>query len=193
MDEVAERRTSEDGRFLIPNVPAGTRQVEVLAIGMSPVITPVDVVPNETATMAAMLRRVTTLDVVRVTGTRRQFMVVREFEERRKVGAGYVRDSSEIIANATMASAFSQFPSLQVERSGSSFWLSMPGGVRGRCAPNLWVDGIPQRDTDLLNFMRPAEIAAIEVYPRVFTAPAKFMGNSNMCGSVVLWTKREFQ
>jgi hypothetical protein len=194
MDVVAELRTGSNGRFTIPNVPAGTRQVEVLAIGMSPVVIPVDVSPNETASIGATMRRVTTLDVVRVTGSRRTMLVVSEFESRRKNGAGYVRDSSQIAANGTMASVFFAFPSLQVERgsSASSFWLSLPGGARGRCVANLWIDDVLQRDMDLLTFLRPSEIAAVEVYPRVFNTPNKYMG-VDMCGSVVIWTKRTFQ
>jgi hypothetical protein len=194
MDEVAELRSGTNGRFTIPDVPAGTRQVEILAIGMSPVVIAVDVSPNETASISASLHRITTLDVVRVTGSRRSMLVISEFESRRKTGAGYVRDSSQIASNATMASVFAAFPSLQVERgsSASSFWLSLPGGARGRCSPNLWVDGVAQRDTDLLTFLRPSEIAAVEVYPRVFNTPTRYMG-ADMCGAVVLWTKRGFQ
>jgi hypothetical protein len=194
MDEAPEIRTGADGRFTLTGVPAGTRQVEILAIGMSPVVTAVDVTPNETAVFAAALRRITTLDVVRVTGSRSTQLRVREFEERRKTSAGYVRDSSQITSGATIAAAFSTFSGLQVERGTNgtnSFWLSLPGGARGRCAANLWVDGIVQRDYDYLNFLRPSELAAIEVYPRVFTAPTRYQG-VDQCGSVIVWTKREF-
>jgi hypothetical protein len=196
MDEAAEVRTDANGRFTIRGVPVGTRQVEVLAIGMSPVIAPVDVMPNETASVVAALRRITTLDVVRVTGSRNTRYRVTEFEARRKTSAGYIRDSSQIAQQGTIASAFSTFSGVQVERDtngSNSFYLSMAGGARGRCVPNLWIDDVIQRDYDYLNFIRPSEIAAIEVYPRVFSAPNRYMASINMCGSVVVWTKREFQ
>lgn len=194
MDEAAEIRSGDDGRFMIPNVPAGTRQVEVLAIGMSPVVTTVDVMPNETATFSAALRRITTLEAVKVTGSRRQVLTLTEFEERRKLGAGYIRDSTQIAATSTMSSVFTEFPSVNIERgaNASSFSLSLPGGARGRCAASVWIDGIYQQDSDALTFMRPNEIAAIEVYPRAFSTPSKFMRN-DLCGVVVVWTKRGFQ
>ena len=195
MDEAPEVRTAADGRFTLTGIPAGTRQIEVLAIGMSPVVTPVDVMPSETATFAAALRRITTLDVVRVTGTRITQLRVREFEERRNTSAGYIRDSSQIASVATIAAAFSTFSGLQVERGmngANSFWLSLPGDIHGRCAASLWIDGVLQRDYDYLNFLRPNELAAIEVYPRLFTTPTRYQG-LGQCGSVVVWTKREFQ
>jgi len=196
MDEASEVRTDAAGRFTIRGVPAGTRQIEVLAIGMSPVIAPVDVMPNETVSIMAALRRITTLDVVRVTGSRTTRYRVTEFEARRKTSAGYIRDSSQIAQQGTIASTFSAFSGVQVERDtngSNSFYLSMAGGARGRCVPNLWIDDVVQRDYDYLNFIRPSEIAAIEVYPRVFSAPNRYMASINMCGSVVVWTKREFQ
>ena len=195
VDGAPETRTAADGRFTVRGVPAGTRQVEVLAIGMSPVITPLDVVPNETTSFVAALRRINALDVVRVIGSRNAKFRVTEFEARRRANAGYIRDSSQIVGHGTMASTFGGFPGMHVERGtngSNSFFLSMEGGARGRCVPNLWVDDVPQRDNDVLNFLRPSEIAALEIYPRVFTAPTRYMG-SNMCGSVVVWTKRELQ
>ena len=196
MDEAPEVRTDAEGRFTIRGVPAGTRQVELLAIGMSPVITPVDVMPNETVSLVAALRRITTLDVVRVTGSRSSRFRINEFEERRKTSAGYIRDSSQIAQHGSIASAFFAFSGVQVERGtngSNSFYLSMAGGARGRCVPNLWIDDIIQQDYDYLNFIRPSEIAAIEVYPRMFSAPNRYMASINMCGSIVVWTKRELQ
>lgn len=39
MDEGPEARSGADGRFIIRSIPAGTRQVEVLFVGMAPVVT----------------------------------------------------------------------------------------------------------------------------------------------------------
>ena len=69
-DGVEEIRSDSAGRFLVRNVPLGSRQVEVLAIGMKPVTTVVDVIEGETATVLATMTPVTTLDVIRVTASR---------------------------------------------------------------------------------------------------------------------------
>lgn len=39
MDEGPEARSGADGRLIIRSIPAGTRQVEVLFVGMAPVVT----------------------------------------------------------------------------------------------------------------------------------------------------------
>jgi hypothetical protein len=46
-------------------------------------------------------------------------------------------------------------------------------------------------DFEHLNFYRPPEIAAIEVYPQRFSVPERFLTNSD-CGAVIVWTKWSF-
>src|SRR5918992_1225999 len=92
VNDTTEVRSQADGSFIIRDVPVGTRQVEILAIGMRPVVTAVDVLPNDTAAIALQLRKVTTLDVVRVTASRRGRLLVEEIEARRKTGVSYMMD-----------------------------------------------------------------------------------------------------
>lgn len=195
MDGAPEIRSGADGRFTFRNVPSGTRQVEVLALGMLPVTAVVDVVAHETAAVAATLRKVRTLDVVRVTASRRVQLTIRDFEERRKTGFGYVRDSTAIASRGTLSSVFSEFAGVQVERGTSgagSFSLSMKASGPGRCTPNLWIDGREERDFDFLNSFHTDELAAVEVYPQAFSVPMRFMGRNSTCGAVVVWTKWSF-
>jgi hypothetical protein len=109
-DGVPEVRTGTNGRFAARNVPVGTRQVEVLAIGMVPAISIVDVFPHDTVTILASMRRVNTLDVIRVTARPEVFRVIREFEERRRSGFGHARDSTDIATRGTMSSVFFDIP-----------------------------------------------------------------------------------
>jgi protocatechuate 3,4-dioxygenase beta subunit len=192
-DGVAEIRSAEDGRFVVRGVPVGTRQVEVFSIGMSPVVTSVQVMPNDTATVVATMRRITTLDVVRVTASPMVRRLVREFEERRRTGAGYTRDSTEIANHGTLSSVFFEFPSVRVESirsAGTAFMISMPATSGGRCMANVIIDG-RRSDFQELAFLRPGEIAAIEVYPRRMSLPMQFVQNDT-CGVVVVWTKYQF-
>ena len=190
-DGVPELRTDSAGRFTVRHVPIGSRQVEVLAIGMSPVVSVVDVTAADTATVFATMRRITTLDVVRVTASPLARKLARDLDDRRKVGTGYVRDSTEIAAHGTLASVFYTFPSVEVRRTGMGhdFILTLPLGA-GRCPANLLIDG-RQATHDELQFYRPSDIAAVEVYPRRLSAPGQFV-RDNPCGVVVLWTKWAF-
>ncbi|HEX6049849.1 MAG TPA: carboxypeptidase regulatory-like domain-containing protein [Gemmatimonadaceae bacterium] len=189
-DGVAELRTDSAGRFTARGVPVGSRQVEVLAIGRSPVVTVVDVTPTDTATVFATMRRITTLDVVRVTAPAFVRRLVRDLDERRKLGAGYVHDSTEVGRHGTLFSAFFSIPSVRPERMNSSeFYLSLPANT-GRCVANLVIDG-RRAGYDELTFLRPADVAAVEVYPRRMTAPMQYIRDDN-CGAVAVWTKRAF-
>ena len=189
-DGVPELRTDSSGRFTARRVPVGSRQVEVLAIGRSPVVTVVDVTPTDTATVFATMRRITTLDVVRVTAPAFVRRLVRDLDERRKLGTGYVRDSTEVGRHGTLFSAFFSIPSVRPERlSTSEFYLSLPANT-GRCVANLVIDG-RRASYDELTFLRPADVAAVEVYPRRMTAPMEYIRDDN-CGAVSVWTKRAF-
>jgi hypothetical protein len=203
VDGAPEFRSGEDGRFRVPGVPLGTRQVEILALGYMPVVATVDVLPNEPALVTSELRKVTTLDVVRVTAPPAQRRVLEAFAARRRAGFGHVIDSTIIANRGTIASVFEGFPSVQVSRrSPFAFIVLLPGRAGGKCVANLWIDGFQRhgfRDDpaslfEQLDILRPNDIAAIEIYPRSLGAPGEFtsLGSGEDCGSVVVWTKRAF-
>jgi hypothetical protein len=187
-DGAAELRSGADGRFIV-RVPVGTRQVEVLAIGMSPVVTAVDVSPVDTASVLATMRRITMLDVVRVTASPQVRRLVRDLDERRRTGMGYVRDSSEIANHGTLSSVLFEFPTVQVSRKNvaGDFVATLPGTGASRCLANVVIDG-QKSDFDQLNFLRPADIAVMEVYPRRMSLPMQFIRFDD-CGAIIVWTK----
>lgn len=190
VDEFGEVRSGADGRVVLRNVPAGTRQVDILAIGRMPGSVIVEVPAGDTGTFSVSLRTITTLDIVRVTGTRRQRRMVEEFESRRQKGAGYVLDSTALAQRGRLSSAFEGFPSVEVRSHGTQFSLTLPGQAGGRCAPVVFIDG-RKADLDELNMLRIGEIAAVELYPRRMSAPAEFT-SKDRCGSVVVWTRFAF-
>ncbi len=196
MDGVAEVRSDARGHYVLRDVPAGTRQMEILSIGMLPIVTVLNVYPRDTTNYSTVLTKVTLLQAMAVTASARQRQIALQMEERRKGGFGYRRDSSAINGVGTMASIFFSFPSVQVERGrGSRFILSLPGRMARRCTATLFIDGIYERDFDQLNFMTPDEIALVEVYPRYMTVPMELQSpqGASECGSVAVWTKRALQ
>lgn len=188
-DGAAELRSGSDGRFLVRGLPVGTRQVEVLAIGMTPVVTAVDVSPVDTASILATMRKITTLDVVRVTASPSVRRLVRDLEERRLAGFGNMKDSTEIGNHGSLFSVMYEFPSVQVERKNvaGDFIVTMAGTGAYRCLANVVIDGM-RSDFDQLNFLRPADIAVMEVYAHRMSMPVELVRN-NECGVIVVWTK----
>jgi len=189
MDEAPEVRSGSDGRFTIRNVPPGTRQVEIMSVGMAPVVTTVDVVARDSVPLSIQLRRVTTLDVVRVTASARQKRFFQGFTERQRLGLGHAMDSTEIGARGTMAALFGGFASTEVRSDRYGRVAAIMVGAP-RCAATLWIDGFRQPDAEELSSMHPDEIAVVEVFPFALMVPVEFMSGTSRCGAVVIWTKR---
>ena len=83
---------------------------------------------------------------------------------------------------------FFEFPNVEVvPRSGGRFYITMLGNGGRRCLANLIIDGV-KADFAQLDFLRPPDIAAVEVYPNRFAVPDRFVQN-NECGAVIVWTK----
>src|SRR5207249_3646393 len=147
--------------------PLGTRELEVLAVGMSPIVMVVDVTARDTTIVTAQLHRITTLDVVRVTASRRARQLVAELEERQRTALGYVRDSTFVAGHGTMSGVFDEFPGAQMEPARGTSTARFTVTMRslqgpGRCTATVWVDGT-KSDYDYLSFLRPEEIAMVEV------------------------------
>lgn len=193
VDGAREAVTGDDGRFRVSAVPLGTRQVDVVAIGVAPEQMTVDVMAGDTAFVLAQLKRVTLLDVIRVTASRQYRAFVADLEDRKKSGLGYVRDSSEIGGWGTIQGVFSQFPSTEVRPMGrgaiSDYLILLPGRLDAKCVATLWLDG-RRAQYEELSMLRPDDFAAVEVYPRYMTVPAQFQRATDDCGAAVIWTKR---
>ena len=194
LDDSAETRTDGDGRFHFAQVPAGTRRVQVLSLGMLPIVTTVDVYPDAPASLDLNIRRVTTLDVVRVIGTNRGRILAEQLEERRLSGFGYTMDMVELQAHATLETALREVPGLQLIVRDGDFIPQTSDGRGGQCVASVWVDGA-RMAVAALNMIHPREVMAIEIFPRPSTLPLQFHGLDNQakfCGAVVLWTKWAF-
>lgn len=190
VNDTTEVRSQADGSFTIRDVPLGTRQVEVLAIGMRPVVTAVDILPNDTTAIALQLLKVTTLDVVRVIASRRGRVLTEEIEARRKTGVSYMLDVGDIARRATLSSVFNDLPSARVDYRNGNFTVSVPDGRGGMCEADVWVDGARSAQA-ALNMIQPLEVAAIELFPRVGTVPMRYrrdLTDRRACGAILVWT-----
>jgi hypothetical protein len=195
IEDLPEARTMLDGRFVVRQVPVGTRQLEVQAIGMAPALRVIDVTSNDTAAVAVQLRSVTTLETTRVTAAAHVQRLVQEIEDRKKLGTGHIIDSTQITADNSIRGTFATVPSVQISDISRNaiprYVITLPGST-GRCNANVFVDGHRMLSDDL-SFMRPDEIVVIEVYARKVDVPPEFDAPQSECGSVAVWTRNAFR
>lgn len=189
LDDSIETRTDADGRFSLKDVETGTRQVEILSIGMVPVVTTVDVFPKDSTPLAMPIRRITALDVVRVSASSRARTIIDDFYARKKSGLGYTREAGEILSHGDLSSVFREIPSVQIDRGEGSMTVVMPDGKGGVCPADFWLDGALSTQT-AFSTIRMNEIVALEVYVRPETVPVQFTRatSSRKCGAIVMWS-----
>ena len=193
VDDSVEARTGDDGRFVIKDVATGTRQLEVLSIGMVPVVAAVDVFPADSTPVTLTIRRVTALDAVKVTASPRARAIIEGLEQRRKLGGGYLLEAGEIYAHSDLATVFQEFPNTEVDRKGGDInvWVPAKGGTM--CMPDVWVDGAHSAQY-IFSALRMSEVVAVELYTRQEAVPVQFKNSSitRACGAILLWTTWAF-
>lgn len=193
--EIADVRTDSAGRFLMLDVPTGSRQIEAIAVGRNPASQLITVKSLDTVAVTITLERVTTLKEVRTEATvLTEF--TRNYEERKKTGLGKFRDSTELGNSPSLVASLSSIPSVTARtgRGGIPVILlpkiaSLTGGV-GQCVARLYVDGRPD-SWERVAGLNPKDIAWMEVYVRAALLPAEFQvtTNGDACGVVSLVTK----
>jgi len=194
MDGLPEMRSGTDGSFTIKNAPAGTHQIEVMSVGIAPVVTIVDVRPRDTTSVAIQLGMPIVLEGVKVVGARVGNVLAAEFVMRRKSGVGYAMDSTQIGQFRTVFEAIQTTPSTTVRFDRNVMAISMPNVRGGICAPQVRIDGLPAEFGHIID-LQPSEVAAIEVYARPTMVPAQFVIGASppTCGMILVWTKYGFR
>ena len=180
-------RTDDVGRFTLHGLPAGTQLLSVRRIGYLIGDVAVELRAGRMVRRDVTLRRVVSLDSIRVIGRRNRYA---DFEYRRK--------NSPVGRFVTAAEIEHQHPSelgIFVQHLGG-FYIDGVGPYahvysnsarsgRHHCGEaNVVIDGVDQAS---INFTPPREIAAMEVYPEAAGAPAQYHAE---CGLIVIWTKK---
>lgn len=181
-------RTDADGRFLIAELPAGSQMLEVRHVGATPITQTVALLPRTTTDVSLNLSRVTELATVNI---REEQFLARDrldFEYRKKAGFGYRLEESDFKHAFTIASVLQIMPGMNVttRRDGTLNMSPIRSSVTSRTNVTVWIDGVPS-SVEELSSIDPRNLRAVEWYPRVTTAPAKYVG---IQGSPVLlvWT-----
>ena len=198
-----EVRTRADGSFRVLNVPTGSQQIEALVLGSAPATRVVDVVADDTARVELTMHRVQQLDSMKVVATSTRQGMFRDLDDRKKIGIGQFRDSTDLARQPGMVTVFQQFSSsITVVNDGSKRSMigfrSQSGMKQGLCTPTLWIDNhnkqaiTPNEVYTEVRDLDPKDIAALEVYVRPTEVPPQFVTlrpGVPLCGAIVIWTK----
>ena len=205
--------TDVAGAFRVDQIPAGTRTIEVRAIGLLPMTVSMDFATHAARdTTLSVSRQAQPLKPVAVKEreTTMSLMLRDGFEKRRSQGLGGFLTEEQIARHGSpdLVSVLQGARGVHVEwnsdkRSESGFSTPMPyllgissprGGVY--CRPNFFLDGAPfpvrrkEDYRDLSALVSPASIKGIEVYSNPGTIPAQYdLTSSTGCGSIVIWTR----
>jgi hypothetical protein len=194
VEDLPEIRTGLEGQYRLSGVPIGTRQIEVLAIGVAPALVTVDVVPGDSTVVDVRLQKVLTLDAIRTMAERGNRVFAAEFDARRRSGFGYARDSIQIMKYPQFFNVFRDMANLNVRYSASVLVITVPDGKGAACQPEVLIDGTQAAFGHLVD-LRPEEVGGVEVYPRASQIPPRFVppGIRPECGMILVWTKYGFR
>ena len=193
---------NDRGEWILDAAPAGTRMLQVRAVGYYPQRVAVDVVSGAQRITTALPTMQSVLDTVRIAASRLT-RVSRGFEERRRAGNGKFITQEDVIRRHPLVTSdlFHTVAGLRVEESSNPAdgkRILMKGLFSERCFPAVYIDGMYMSDltaNDIDGMVRPDEVAGIEVYagtwvPAQFTRGLAGVGQvGEACGSIVVWTR----
>ena len=190
----SQTRTNQRGEWTLGDAPAGTRMLEVRAVGYYPERRPVNAVAGAPPVRVALSTLRAMLDTVRIVAARVRGRDIRGFIDRSRSGMGRYLTQEDISRRGALVTSdlFRSVAGLQVERTPlGDTQLTMRSNFGDDCVPNFFLDGQHMRNLsadDINGFVDPREIAGIEVYAGT-EVPPQFQSGLSGCGSIVIWTK----
>lgn len=184
----------KNGQFTMSALPAGTWEIEALAIGYEPHSLLVDVLEKSTASVTITIsKRARMLDAVTVIGKPSgDLKVLEDVARRSRTSFGSVF----LQGNSAMRAALTPTDVLKAARG---FSLVSPDSVlaRGcRFPPSsrrlaVYVDGLRFQSgiEELRNAVPMRELLAVEAYPDLTSTPIQWR-TEDACAVIAVWTKR---
>ena len=203
----SETDANERGEWTLADAPAGTRMIDIRALGYYPVRRRVDVVSGAAPVLVALSTLKAVLDTVRVTASR---LVGDDggFQERRRSGLGRYLTPDDIMRRqpSVVSDLFGMMPGLHMEYDTRALNKRIVmRGAFGACDPSIYINGMSMTDAtadstrsgiatvtitadDLDTWMRPNDVTGIEVYSGD-NVPPQYQQAMRGCGSILIWTK----
>lgn len=192
-DAGVDVRSDDAGRFALANLPTGTWNLDIRAVGHEPLTRPVDIVEHDSATLAYTMSRLVVADTFRIRATMSNGATTNmaAFEERRKAGFGRYLGPEELnkLEPLLFSDIMLRFPALRLQRADWGYVITMRAtGMAARCAPRIYVDNVlTPNDGSLDSFLMASQISAVEVYAGSM-GPPQYMDALSGCGSILVWT-----
>jgi hypothetical protein len=188
-------RTDRDGYAVIELPEGGEWRVRASRVGyQAATSTPVTVEMRQTIeTVLRISSGEVVLDPLTVTARtqppRNTAMEREGFYERERRGLGKFMTEYEVqrLLSTESSGIFRNVPGLRVVRSGQRSIVTVSRGSQ-ECIPKLIVDNMPATGADVDNLVKPEEIRGVEIYRGSNEIPARWIGQANSCGLIVVWT-----
>ena len=188
--------TKTNGEFILDSLPAGTQALVVRQLGYRPTEVPVELSSRVAARVIVRLGAfVPELAPVEVVSRRDEgLQKVGYLDRKRSSAGGYFLSPEQIEKRHSLqfTDLMRTVPGIQVSSSNGQASLSTSRGTTGSggCV-TVYVDGASWQSLspgDLDSFVRPEEVAAVEVYNGA-SIPPQFTTLGQSCSAVVVWTK----
>ena len=188
--------TRANGEFVLDSLPAGTQAITVRHLGYAPTEVTVELSSRAPARanvqMGVFVPELAPMEVV----SRLEQGLDRVGWTSRKRGAssGYFITPEQI--EARKATQFTDLltttPGIRVQGSMGRMFITATRTAGRQGCVNVFVDGSRWQQLeagDLDSFVRPQDVAAIEVYPGGGSMPVEFQSSGGDCAAIVVWTK----
>jgi Carboxypeptidase regulatory-like domain len=189
-------RTRTNGEFVLDSLPAGTQALTVRQLGFAPKEVPVELSSRAPAHVNVQLgAAVPTLAAVEVVSQRDLGLDRVGFSTRKRNGAsGYFMTPEQIEARKAVqfTDLMGAVPGIRVQGTMGRMSISSTRSAGRAGCVNIVVDGSKFQQMepgDLDAFIKPDEIAAIEIYQEGGSTPVEFSTGGQDCTTIIAWTK----
>jgi hypothetical protein len=193
----ASTRTKANGEFILDSLPAGTQAIEVRQLGYAPTEKPVELSSRTPARVDVQMGAyVPELTAVQVVSTRDQGLERVGFTTRKRSGAsGYFMTPEQIESRKAIqfTDLMTTVPGIRVQGTMGRMSISSTRMAGRAGCVTIFVDGSKWQQLeagDLDSFIKPDEVAAIEVYQSGSSMPVEYTTTGADCSSVIVWTKQ---
>ena len=189
--------TRTNGEFALDSLPAGTQALSVRHLGYAPQEVPVELSSRAPARVSVQLGAyVPELAPVEVVSRQDQGLERVGFTSRKRGTATGSFIGPEQIENRK-ATQFTDFltsvPGIRVQGTMGRMSIISTRSVGRQGCVSVFMDGSRWQQLeagDFDAFIRPEEVAAIEIYPSGATIPVEFQTSGSDCAAVVVWSKQ---
>lgn len=189
-------RSNARGEWVLPDVPVGTRMLEMRAVGYYPQRRVVDVVEGSAPLRTELATLKSVLDTFKIRAARDADRHKSGFAARQRQGYGKFIAAADIDRRQpiNVSDMLKMQPSIQFERQeDGSHAITIRGALGDRCPADFYLDGmfvgvIPAEDLD--SQFTPRSLMGIEIYAGA-TVPAQFSRGlaGGGCGVIAIWSK----